>query len=114
MTAAQLSLPADHRGDLIAPLSLQQARFWLVDQLSPGNAASNIAVRWKLLGPLNVAILERAIAAVVRRHDVMRTHVELKDGEPMQIIQPDLAFELSVIDLENLAPAALNAEVERA
>jgi thioesterase domain-containing protein len=113
MTAAQLSLPANHRGNLIAPLSLQQARFWLVDQLSPGNAASNIAVRWELLGPLNVAILERAIAALARRHDVMRTHVALKDGEPVQIITPDLAFELSFIDLENLAPAALDAEVQR-
>lgn len=113
MTAAQLSLPQIQRADPSAPLSLQQERFWLVDQLSAGNPACNIAVRWQLRGPLDIALLERAIADVVRRHDVLRTHVALKDGEPVQMVQPELAFEISIVDLARLEPAALDAEVRR-
>jgi hypothetical protein len=93
--AAQPSIPLSHRDVISAPLSFQQQRFWLLDQLSPGNPACNISVRWKLLGPLDLAILERAIAEVARRHDILRTHIELIDGEPIQIVQTKLAFELS-------------------
>jgi thioesterase domain-containing protein len=113
VSAAQLSFPGNHRSDLSAPLSLQQARFWLLDQLSPGNSAYNIAVRWQLIGPLKIAVLERAIADIVRRHDVLRTRVELENGEPVQTVQPDLAFELAFTDLSHLEGAALDAEVNR-
>jgi hypothetical protein len=51
---AQLSIPASHRDAITAPLSLQQQRFWLLDQLSSGNPACNISVRWKLIGPLDL------------------------------------------------------------
>ena len=113
MTAAQLSLPGSHRLDLSAPLSLQQARFWLLDQLFPGNPASNIAVRWQLKGPLRIAVLERAIRDIVRRHGVLRTYFELKNGEPVQTVQPELSFELALADISHLDGAALEAEVNR-
>jgi thioesterase domain-containing protein len=111
--AAQLSIPADQPDALTAPLSLQQQRFWLLDQLSSGNPACNISVRWKLIGPLDLTILKHAIAEVVRRHDVLRTHIELVAGEPVQLVQSDLIVELSRTDLRQLEPGARDAEVRR-
>lgn len=111
--AAQLSIPLSHRSAVSAPLSLQQQRFWLLDQLSPGNPACNISMRWKLLGSLNIAILKRAIGEIARRHEVLRTHFELAAGEPVQIVQPALACEVSFIDLGDLDPPTLDAEVDR-
>ncbi len=110
---AQLSIPADRRDAITAPLSLQQQRFWLLDQLSSGNPACNISVRWKLIGRLDLTILKRAIAEVVRRHDVLRTHIELVAGDPVQFIQPDPIVELSHEDLRQLAPVARDAEIQR-
>ena len=110
--AAQLSIPADNRNAITAPLSLQQQRFWLLDQLSAGNPACNISVRWKLIGPLDLSILKRAIAAVVRRHDILRTHIELVAGDPVQCVEPDSIVELSRTDLRQLEAVARDAEVQ--
>lgn len=110
--AAQLSIPADNRNAITAPLSLQQQRFWLLDQLSAGNPACNISVRWKLIGPLDLSILKRAIAAVVRRHDILRTHIELVAGNPVQCVEPDSIVELSRTDLRQLEARARDAEVQ--
>jgi thioesterase domain-containing protein len=111
--AAQPAVPGSHRGDVGAPLSLQQQRFWQLDRIAPGNPACNISVRWRLLGPLDLAILKRAIDEVVRRHEVLRTRVELNAGEPVQIIQPQASFEISFTDLGAREPASIDAEAQR-
>jgi thioesterase domain-containing protein/aryl carrier-like protein len=97
----------------IAPVSLQQQRFWLLDQLTPNNPAYNIAVRWGLSGPLDIDILRRAISEIVRRHQVLRTRFELIDGQPMQIIEPSLNVELPVVDLRPFGDAERTQMAER-
>ena len=62
-------------------LSYEQERLWLLDQLTPGLTAYNASRVLRLVGPLDVAILQRALDAVVARHDVLRTQVRSVDGE---------------------------------
>src|SRR5881394_437858 len=56
-----------------APLSFAQQRLWFIDQLEPGSPAYHVATSLRLRGPLDVAALERAIAQIVERHEVLRT-----------------------------------------
>src|SRR5579863_4263632 len=94
-------------------LSLQQQRLWLLDQLTPGTSACNIAVRWKLIGPLDVEILEHAITEIVRRHESLRTKFVLEDYSPVQMVEPEVEAALTVIDLTHTAATQREAEVER-
>ncbi len=96
-----------------SPASLQQQRFWLLDRLFPGNPAYNIAVRWKLSGKLNPAILESAINEVLRRHEVLRTRFELQDERPVQIVEKHLSINLPVFDLRRFSGPERQAEEER-
>jgi amino acid adenylation domain-containing protein/non-ribosomal peptide synthase protein (TIGR01720 family) len=81
------------------PLSFAQERLWLLDQLDPGNVAYNLPTRLRLSGPLDVAALERAIRAIVRRHEVLRTTFAAPAGEPVQVVHEDADVALPVEDL---------------
>src|SRR5436309_8583598 len=56
-----------------APLSSVQERLWLLDQLGAARAAFNRPVALRLSGVLDPAVTEEALAAIARRHEVLRT-----------------------------------------
>ncbi|HEX2568813.1 MAG TPA: non-ribosomal peptide synthase/polyketide synthase, partial [Polyangia bacterium] len=84
------------------PLSFAQQRLWFLDQLEPGNPFYNLPAAVRLTGALDVTVLERCLGEVVRRHEVLRTRFESREGEPVQIIAPHLHVELARVDLQDL------------
>jgi len=104
----------------VMPASVSQKRFWLLEQISPGNTALNIPIAFALEGPLDVAILEHALQAIVDRHESFRTHLELIDGEPHQVIASHVELKLEKISATSEATSrderrrvAMNAEASR-
>ena len=77
-----------------APLAFTQEQLWFLDQLNPGRATYNIAVVMRLRGALDQAAVERAVSALVERHEPMRTRLAVEDGQPLQVIEPPGGFEL--------------------
>ena len=75
------------------PASTGQERLWVLQQLSPGNAFYNYAERYRLCGSLDVERLRRAFTQVVRRHAILRTVFQSREGSLRQIVQPEPAFE---------------------
>ncbi len=87
-------------GDVfVFPATLSQQGFWYLDQVQPGNPAYNIAVRFRLQGPLRVEELERALNEIVRRHESLRTVFAVVDGVPVQVVAPRLSIPLRRDDL---------------
>src|SRR6266478_970060 len=95
------------------PTSIAQQSFWYLDRLAPGNPCWNIAVRFRIAGPLDVSLLKRAVDEVVRRHDVLRTSFALIDGALAQIVHSEAMIPLPLDDLSDLASPARDAEEER-
>lgn len=83
------------------PVSGAQRRIWILDQLQPGTVAYNNAVSFVLEGPLNYPMLQRAFAAIIERHENLRTTFLNVNGEPKQVIHPvsDKPFTLLLHDL---------------
>lgn len=86
----------------VFPMTVAQRGFWYLDGLDPGNPAYNIAVRFRLEGPLNHGALVRAINEIVRRHESLRTVIREVDGEPVQVVMPSLSIPLPVADLRSV------------
>jgi len=95
-------VPVPREGAL--PLSFNQRRLWFLDRLTPGDPAYNIHAALRLRGPLDAAALERALNAVVRRHESLRTTFVEEGGLPVQRIAPELSLPLTIHDLTALPP----------
>ena len=97
----------------LLPLSFAQQRLHFLAQLEPENPFYNHTSILELGGPLDVLSLRRALAEVVRRHEVLRTTYPLLDNRPVQRIEPPVAVPLPVVDLCVLAPEEQRREVQR-
>ncbi|MFH9611120.1 amino acid adenylation domain-containing protein [Streptomyces sp. NPDC017448] len=102
-------------GTVTAPISLMQRQVWVVEQLSADSSAYNAPTTLRLHGPLDLALLERTLGEIVRRHEIFRTTVELRDGEPVQVIHPPYPVRVPLVDLRSETdPEAAAEEVVRA
>ncbi|UJW29759.1 amino acid adenylation domain-containing protein [Saccharothrix sp. AJ9571] len=95
------------------PASFAQRRLWLVQQVDPGNPFYLIPMGMRLRGELDVPALRRALAAVVDRHEALRTGFAVEDGEPVQVVRGRVDVPLPVTDLRQHAdPEAELARLE--
>ena len=88
------------------PLSFAQQRLWLLDSVEPGNTAFNLPAPLRLRGDLDPAAFARALAAVVERHESLRTVFMDREGKPAQVVRPAGPVALAVADLSGLPAAA--------
>src|ERR1700749_3310891 len=88
------------------PLSYAQQRLWFLNKLRGGGSEYNLPLGLKLTGELDIAALERALNAIVARHESLRTRFAESGGEPVQIVEPEAHVELPVEDLSGLDEAA--------
>ncbi|MBH3339923.1 non-ribosomal peptide synthase/polyketide synthase [Pseudomonas mendocina] len=93
-------------------LSYAQQRQWFLWQLEPQSAAYHIPTALRLKGELNVEALRRSFAALIQRHESLRTTFRQEDGQVVQIIHPQLLVELPVEVLEGLGEQALKVRIE--
>ncbi|TSC26813.1 amino acid adenylation domain-containing protein, partial [Corallococcus sp. Z5C101001] len=104
--------PAPRDGAL--PLSFDQERLWLFEQLTPGTPIYNVPSAARLSGDLEVEVLRRGLEEIVRRHEALRT-VFRQDasGAPMQVVLPARPFVLPLVDLSTLPTEQVEAEARK-
>jgi amino acid adenylation domain-containing protein len=95
------------------PVSSAQQRLWFIDQLDPGTPAFNIPAAVRLLGALDVKVLEKCFDEIIKRHEALRTSFAADDGLPVQVIAPSLKFEVPVIDFRHFPEEERMAQVEK-
>ncbi|MDQ6803728.1 MAG: amino acid adenylation domain-containing protein, partial [Actinomycetota bacterium] len=88
--------------DDACPPSFQQQQLLFFDQLMPGSAAYNDGLAIRIRGELDRAHLQRALTALVERHEALRTML-LWDESPRQLVLENRPVELPLIDLCDLA-----------
>ncbi|MEW6732068.1 MAG: amino acid adenylation domain-containing protein [Acidobacteriota bacterium] len=93
-----------------APLSFAQQRLWFIDQLTPGNSAYNVPVALNIKGNLNIAVLERVLNEIIKRHESLRTNFRAVNDRPVQVIASTMPLILPTIDLRNLPESIRKTE----
>jgi hypothetical protein len=97
----------------VMPCTVAQQRFWMLEQITPGNTALLIPIAFQLSGPLDPALLQRALDAMVARHEILRTRFEFIDDQPKQVIASEGRLPLEKIELGPVAPEALEEIIRR-
>ncbi|CAG9164010.1 non-ribosomal peptide synthase/polyketide synthase [Cupriavidus pampae] len=111
-TSAQAPIPRLADRSAARPLSHAQTRQWFVWQMDPHSTAHHIAGGLRLRGRLDVAALRASLAAVVQRHEALRTVIEADaEGMPLQRVREEVVFDLTTYDAVDLIAA--NAEAAR-
>jgi amino acid adenylation domain-containing protein len=96
-----------------APLSFSQELLWRLEQAAPGTSAYNVPRAMQVRGPLDVARLESALAALVERHAILRTSFVSENDEPRQVVRAARPVALTEISLEGMVASARPDEAKR-
>ena len=83
-----------------APLSFAQQRLWFLEQMEGVLTAYNMPFAWRLRGELRTEALRRALDAVVRRHESLRTRFRSVAGRPVQIVAQEEPAAMEVVELD--------------
>jgi acyl carrier protein len=95
------------------PVSFSQQNIWFRAQIAPEIPFLNMTVAFRFKGALNVQALEQSLNEIVRRHEVWRTTFTTVDGQPVQVIHPDLTLNMEVVNLQGLPETEREAEALR-
>jgi amino acid adenylation domain-containing protein/non-ribosomal peptide synthase protein (TIGR01720 family) len=109
-TAAALPALTPNVFDGDRPLSFAQERLWFLDHLDKSTAYSMPAAL-DLAGALDVQALGRALAEILRRHEVLRSRIVTRDGRPVALLDEVPGTVLPVVDLSRVPPAGSHAAV---
>ncbi|VVE15887.1 Tyrocidine synthase 3 [Pandoraea capi] len=102
--------------ELRAAASHAQQRQWFLWSLQPESSAYHITGAMRLRGALDVDAVQRAFAAMVARHEVLRTTFSDTvvdtdtDGELQQIVHADLPFSWQWVDVASEDEAHARAQ----
>ncbi|SKF86501.1 putative non-ribosomal peptide synthetase MbtE [Mycobacteroides abscessus subsp. massiliense] len=89
-----------------------QRRMWFMQTKDPADTSLNICVAHRMRGALDQTRLRDAVAAVIRRHDVLRTVYGVDSaGEPYQLFIEEFEVPWTAVDLTDLTGDAQDRQV---
>ncbi|MEU7481581.1 non-ribosomal peptide synthase/polyketide synthase [Lentzea sp. NPDC042327] len=110
--AAEDVIPRTPRNGAL-PLSFAQQRLWFLDQFEPESTDYLSPSILRLRGHLDVGALNRALTALVARHESLRTTFDGVDGHGVQVVHPPHVVEVPVLDVPDNLDEVLARECTR-
>jgi len=102
----------DRRATLpTGPLSSGQRRLWFLDRLAPRKELYHVHIALRARGSVSLPAARAALAALIERHEVLRTCFFAIDGEPRQQVFEPWAPALEPLDLSTLPRAERTARL---
>ena len=96
-----------------APASIAQERLCALQHALPDIPFLNILYALRLTSSFDVAVLERSINEIVRRHEILRTTFDVEEGRHAQVIAPQLTVPLRFEDLHGLPESKMETAGHR-
>ncbi|MEU9250575.1 amino acid adenylation domain-containing protein [Streptomyces sp. NPDC048270] len=90
----------------VHPATEGQRRLWFLERMRPGTAEYNVTMPVRVSEPLDRAAFAAAVEFVVRRHEALRTGLESRDGELVQVVHEEFAAPLRFAETAGPAETA--------
>jgi len=88
-----------------APASFAQRRAWLFERMNPDSLAFQFACAIHFEGALDESALAGALGDLIERHEILRTALVERDGEPVQLVHERVPLPLETVDLSGASEA---------
>lgn len=86
-------------------MSSAQRGLWFLDQMVGSSNIYLLPVGMRFRGQIDMRALELSLAAIISRHETLRSRFFTKDGEPgVEMISPEKALKVTEQDLRHLSP----------
>lgn len=92
------------------PLSFSQERVWQFSQTTSASAAYTTIRPYRIVGPLDVRVMNQCMDEMVGRHEILRTTFAREDGRPVAIIHSPTPTSLQYFDLSGVSDPQAQAE----
>ncbi|WP_044358231.1 condensation domain-containing protein, partial [Paenibacillus sp. E194] len=83
------------------PVSSAQKRMYILQQFEGAELSYSMPAALLFHGRVDFARLEQACRELIARHEVLRTGFDVVDGEPVQRISAEVAFDLPYREVED-------------
>ncbi|MFO7586764.1 MAG: amino acid adenylation domain-containing protein [Gemmatimonadota bacterium] len=88
-------------------LSAGQRALWLLQRIEPESPSYNVVRAIRIRGPLDETVARRAWERIVQRHAVLRSTVQVVDGRPVVVVQPNASMDFAREDASGWSDEAL-------
>ncbi len=95
------------------PLSPAQERLWIFHQLDPQLSIYNESLLFRIVGQLDIVVLEQSLNEIIKRHEILRTSIVVADNQPIQFIAPTQTITLPIVNLQKLPKAEREAKAQQ-
>ena len=97
-----------------SPMTVMQQRVAFMEALQPGRLVYHAPSGHRLRGPMNLDAFNRAYREMARRQEAFRTAIVKRDGELVQVMDPDLTLpDLPLLDLTHLPESEREEAMQR-
>jgi amino acid adenylation domain-containing protein len=94
-------------------LSAPQLDIYAAQQVAGDKPVYSMPVAFRLIGALDRAVLEEALAEIVKRHDSLRSEIVPEGSEPRQSVRPFDAFRLGYHEISQPSAASASSLNEK-
>lgn len=84
--------------------SYSQQSFWFLEKLEGTRETYNIPGVIEIQGALSVSSLKKSLEQILFRHDVLRSHIGVRDGSPWVVVSDDCEASLEIVDYRGADP----------
>ena len=91
------------RKDDEPPLSSQQEQIWFIGKAAPDSIAYQTQTTIRVVGDLDLDVLDRAVTEISRRHEILRTTFPEIAGRPRQVVHPPRPITVTRFDVRGSA-----------
>ncbi|MFE1458953.1 amino acid adenylation domain-containing protein [Streptomyces sp. NPDC058735] len=95
----------------VHPATEGQRRLWFLERMNPGSAQYKVAMRIRTARPLDRTVLTRSLTWITARHEALRTGLDVRDGELVQVVHTGVPVDVAFEDLRDRGADAVEARI---
>lgn len=94
------------------PLTAAQQSLWVANQFTPESTAYSMPQAFLVEAPVSPDVLRKAAAALVRRHEILRTYFVVNDGDVAQMLAESSELPVEFTDLSGMDPGSRDSAAD--
>ncbi len=95
------------------PLSFAQKRLWFLQSLNPDNPFFNSTEALRIKGNLNITALEKSLAMIEQKHEILRASFSTSHGQLVQTVGPLTGLKPLIDDVQDKSGQEQEEAIQR-